>query len=265
MKQAESFFDFAAELGLTKHLGGQGATKELIDRTRITPLSYVLDVGCGVGTTSCHLARCMGCRVVGVDINPSMVERARERARRKGIELLVDFQTADASRLPFPDDTFSAVLSESATAFLPDKLRALQEYARVTKPGGFVGLNESTWLQLPVPPQIQAWARQDVGANASPLLPEAWARLLEEAGLEGIFYRTSAISTQEESRGILERYGWGGFLGMLWRALKLYLRSPAYREFLASIRQESIVPSGLEDYLGYGIYIGKKALFAKGQ
>ncbi len=92
MIHTDQFFDFAAQIGLTKHLGGQEATKELIDRTRITPLSYVLDVGCGVGVTSCHLARCMGCRVMGVDNNPLMVERARERSKKLKLTDLVEFQ-----------------------------------------------------------------------------------------------------------------------------------------------------------------------------
>ncbi len=265
MKHTESFFDFAAQIGLTKHLGGQNATKELIDRTRITPLSYVLDVGAGVGVTSCHLAKSLGCRVVGVDINPFMIEKAQERARRMKLTDLAEFQTADAMDLPFEDSTFNVVITESVTAFPSDKSLAVGEYARVTKPGGFIGLNEATWLQKPVPREIQDWASQDLGANVSPLLPEEWVSLLAEAGLIDIFYRISSISTREESRGILDRYGWGGFLGSLGRALSLYMRSPAYREFVGSIREEGITPLNLEDYFGYGIYIGKKELFNEGK
>jgi ubiquinone/menaquinone biosynthesis C-methylase UbiE len=261
MKHTDSFFDFAAQIGITKHLGGQEATRELIDRTRITPLSYVLDVGCGVGTSACHLAKCMGCKVMGVDINPRMVERARERAKKMKISHLVEFQPADAVDLPFPEDTFNAVITESVTAFPDDKAKAIREYFRVTKPGGYVGLNESTWLKTPVPDEIRAWASQDLGANVSPLTPEEWVRLMKEAGLIDIFQRTSTISTREESRGILERYGWCGFLGSLVRAFSLYLRNPAYREFLGSIREEGLTPPHLEEYFGFGIYIGKKELF----
>lgn len=76
-----------------------------------------------------------------------------------------------------------------------------------------------------------------------------------------IYHRVSRISTREESRGLLQRYGWGGFLGSMWRALGLYLSSREYREFLQSIREEGITPPHLEDYFGYGIYIGKKELF----
>jgi ubiquinone/menaquinone biosynthesis C-methylase UbiE len=264
MKHTDQFFDFAAQLGITKHLGGQDATKELIDRTRITPLSYVLDVGCGVGTTACHLAHCMGCRVVGVDINPHMIRRAKERAHRLKLTDLVDFQVADAVDLHFPDNRFNALITESATAFPEDKELALQEYVRVTKPGGFIGLNESTWLKAPVPEEIQAWVSQDLGANVTPQLPDEWVLLMKEAGLVDIFQRTSTISIRDESRGLLQRYGWGGFLLSFWRALGLYLSSAAYREFIRSIREEGITPPNLEDYFGYGIYVGKKKLFNGG-
>ncbi len=261
MEHTDKFFDFAAQIGLTKHLGGQEATKELIDRTRITPLSYVLDVGCGVGVTSCHLARCMGCRVMGVDINPRMVARSRERAKRLKLSDLVEFQQADAMTLPFEDDSYNVVITESVTAFPADKNKAIQEYVRVTKPGGFIGLNEGTWLKTPVPEEIMAWASQDLGANVTPLQSGEWVKLLEDAGLVDIFQRTSTISTREESRGILDRYGWGGFMGSLAQAFLLYLRDPNYREFLKSIGKEGLIPPDLDEYFGYGIYIGKKELF----
>ena len=265
MIHTDSFFDFAAQIGLTKHLGGQDATRELVDRTRITPLSYVLDVGCGVGMTSCYLAKYMSCRVMGVDINPHMVKRAQERTRHMKLTDLAEFQLADAQKLPFPDDTFNVVITESVTAFPEDKEKSIQEYFRVTKPGGFIGLNEGTWLKTPVPSEIKAWASQDLGANVTPLLPEEWVLLMKEAGLVDIFQRTSAISTREESRGLLERYGWSGFFSSLVRAFGLYLRDPAYREFLGSIREEGLTPPDLEEYFGYGIYIGKKELFNEGQ
>ena len=50
-----------------------------------------------------------------------------------------------------------------------DKQKAVNEYVRVTKPGGYVGLNESTWLKFPPPPELVAWASQDLGANVKPL------------------------------------------------------------------------------------------------
>ena len=258
MKHTESFFDCAAQVGLTKHLGGQSATRELIERCQITADSYVLDVGCGVGITGGYLAKTIGCRVVGVDLNPKMILRAGEMTLREDLTHLLEFRTGDAQDLPFKSGTFDAVITESVTAFPEDKARAVREYARVTITGGYVGLNEGTWLTIPVPPEVQAWASQDLGACVKPLLPEEWVALMESAGLKDIFSRVSPISVAEESRGIIERYGWYGILRTFSRAIKLYLKNPAYREFLKSVRQEGIKPEGLEEYFGYGIYVGRK-------
>ena len=61
---------------------------------------------------------------------------------------------ADAQDLPFEDDLFDAVTTESVTAFPADKQKAVGEYTRVTKPGGYVGLNESTWPKVPPAPEM---------------------------------------------------------------------------------------------------------------
>jgi ubiquinone/menaquinone biosynthesis C-methylase UbiE len=169
MEDEQHFFHFAAEVGLTKHLGGVGATEELVELCHIGKGSYVLDVGCGAGVTPCLLARRYGCRVVGVDILEGMIQRSRERAKREGVTDLVEFRVADAQDLPFEDGLFDAVITESVTAFPEDKQRAVDEYVRVTKPGGYVGLNESVWLKTPPPPDVVAWASQDVGANVQPV------------------------------------------------------------------------------------------------
>lgn len=58
---------------------------------------------------------------------------------------------ADAEQLPFEDNKFDIVLSESVIAFPEDKQKVVNEYARVAKPGGFIGMNEGTWLNYPHP------------------------------------------------------------------------------------------------------------------
>jgi len=88
----EHFFDFAAEVGLTKHLGGVRATEELIELCNIGQGKYVLDVGCGAGVTPCFIAKKCGCRVVGVDILEGMVEKSRERAKKEGLSDRVEFR-----------------------------------------------------------------------------------------------------------------------------------------------------------------------------
>ncbi|MEW6717147.1 MAG: methyltransferase domain-containing protein [Chloroflexota bacterium] len=213
MKNQQTFFDFAAEVGLTKHVGGVKATEELIELCYISEGKYVLDVGCGVGVTPCFIARRYGCRVVGVDILEGMVERSKERAKRERIMDRVEFRVADAQDLPFEDDLFDAVTTESVAAFPEDKQKAMDEFVRVTKPGGYVGLNESTWLKVPPPPELVAWVSQDIGTNVMPLTSSEWVGLMETAGLE-IVVKTYEVNVQDESRGILQRYGCGGMLAL---------------------------------------------------
>jgi arsenite methyltransferase len=258
MDKEPTFFDFAAEVGLTKHLGGIGATEELIELCHIGEGQYVLDVGCGAGVTPCFIARRYGCRVVGVDIIEGMIERCEERAKREGVADKVEFRVAHAQDLPFEDDLFDAVVTESVTAFPEDKQRAVNEYVRVTKPGGYVGLNESAWLKVPPPPEVVAWASQDLGGNAKPLTSDGWAGLLKAAGLREVAVRTYEIKTRAEARGILQRYGLGGMLRVWWRTLLLYARSPAYRRFVKKVRESGIPPQNLDEYFGYGIYVGRK-------
>jgi SAM-dependent methyltransferase len=258
MNNRPTFFDFAAEVGLTKHIGGVEATEALIQLCHIGKDCYVLDIGCGVGVTPCFIAKKYGCRVVGVDINPRMVERSRERAAREQVTDRVEFKVADAQDLPFEDAVFDAVITESVTAFPEDKQKAVNEYVRVVEPGGYVGLNESVWLKVPPPPDVVAWAKQDVGATVQPLTSDAWAGLLQAAGLTEITVNIYPVNTRVETQGLLQRYGLGGVLGVMGRILLLYARSPAYREFVKGVRQGGVIPENLEEYFGYGLFVGRK-------
>jgi len=258
VENREQFFDFAAAVGLTKHLGGAEATDELVQLCHIGDGAQVLDVGCGAGVTPVYLAKRHGCRVVGVDISEGMIERSRERAAREGAADTTEFRVADAQDLPFEDGLFDAVITESVTAFPEDKQKAVDEYARVTKPGGYVGLNESTWLKVPPPPEMVAWASQDLGASVKPLTSAEWVGLLEGAGLSDVIARISDINVRDEARGILRRYGLGGMLRVMGRTVSLYARNPAYRSFVKGVRQDGVAPENLDEYFGYGLYVGRK-------
>ena len=262
MTSAEKFFEFAAEVGLTKHIGGVKATEEMVDLCHIDRDTYILDVGCGAGVTPAFLAKQYGCRVVGVDILQGMVEKSRERAAREGVADRVDFKVADAQDLPFEDALFDAVITESVTALPEDKQKAVREYARVTKPGGYVGLNESTWLKFPPSPEMIAWVSQDLGSTVEPLTSTEWTGLLEGAGLREIVVRTRQVDVQAEAKGLLQRYGCAGMLGIWRRMLALYLRNPAYRRFVKQVRQGGLTPKNLDEYFGYGLYVGKKPVEA---
>ena len=258
MENQPTFFDFAAEVGLTKHFGGLDGTQKLVELCHIRDGSAVLDVGCGVGVTACFLAKNYNCRVVGVDIRAKMVERSEDRARREKVDDWVEFKVADAQDLPFADGQFDIVITESVTCFPEDKQQTVCEYARVTCAGGYVGLAESTWLKVPPPPELITWVSQDVGACVQPLTAGEWMDLLKNAGLRDIAKQIYPVNAKQEAKLLLRRYSLAGMITIILRTMRLYFRNPAYRDFVKSVNQGGIVPDNITEYFGYGMYVGRK-------
>ena len=103
--------------------------------------------------------------VTGVDINEAMLIVARR------IEPSIEWRRADVARLPFPDNTYDAVLCSFALMFFPDPIEALREMARVTKPDGTVAVQVPDTLQSCVGyPEFVDVAARHAGPEAVPLL-----------------------------------------------------------------------------------------------
>jgi len=103
---------------------------------RLAAGSRVLDVACGPGIVVEALARSAG-EVIGCDITPEMLEKARERCAKAGIAN-ARFKPGRAEALPFPDASLDVVVSRSAVHHFADPAAAFREMARVVKPGGRV-------------------------------------------------------------------------------------------------------------------------------
>src|SRR6516165_8699680 len=97
----------------------------------------VLDVATGSGNAALAAAR-RGCKAVGVDYVPALLERGRVRAEAERLD--VDFVEGDAEDLRFPDASFDAVISIYGVMFAPDHRRAAAELARVCRSGGRIAL-----------------------------------------------------------------------------------------------------------------------------
>ena len=106
------------------------------DAARLTKRSRVLDVACGPGIVVEALAPGAG-EVIGCDITPEMLEKARERCTKAGLDN-TRFTPGRAEALPFPEAAFDVVVSRSAVHHFPDPPAAFREMARVVKPGGRV-------------------------------------------------------------------------------------------------------------------------------
>jgi arsenite methyltransferase len=97
----------------------------------------VVDVGCGAGIDSLIAAKKVGPegRVIGVDMTPAMLEKARQAAEEAGLSNL-EFREGYAEELPVADGWADAVISNGVLNLVPDKAAALQEMARVLGPDG---------------------------------------------------------------------------------------------------------------------------------
>jgi ubiquinone/menaquinone biosynthesis C-methylase UbiE len=97
----------------------------------------VLDVAAGNGNATLAAARRFA-DVTSTDYVSSLLDSGKRRAEADG--LAVTFQTADAEKLPFADDSFDVTLSTFGVMFTPDQQRAAKELLRVTRSGGRIGL-----------------------------------------------------------------------------------------------------------------------------
>ena len=124
----------------------------------------VLDVATGSGNAALSAAR-RGCDATGIDYVPALIDRARERAAAE--KLPARFEVGDCEDIPFPDESFDAVLSVYGSMFAPDVEKAASELVRVCRRGGKIGMSNWTpagfWGQtfglvgryLPPPPGVR--------------------------------------------------------------------------------------------------------------
>lgn len=255
-KPETGYFEIQASWGMTKHMGGLKATRELVELCHINKGKYVLVVGCGVGVTPCYLAKRYDCRVVGVDLSEKMIGRSNERAKRKGVEDRVEFRTADAQSLPFEDALFDAVICESVNAFIENRQQAASEYLRVIKPGGYVGLNEATWLKAP-PPELAEYLSRTLG-GAEFLPSDGWKELLVGSGLRETVARIYKTNAPSQWISEARQFEFLDFLRAWYRFLFLLIKSPACRRFIKEVMTIPKSIFGLFQYWGYGIYVGRK-------
>jgi SAM-dependent methyltransferase len=111
--------------------------ERLVESAGLRAGDSVLDVATGTGNAAIAAAR-SGCKVTGIDYVEALLERGRERAAAEGLP--VTFVDGDAEQLPYPDESFDAVLSCVGVMFTPDHEQAASELVRVCRPGGTIAL-----------------------------------------------------------------------------------------------------------------------------
>ncbi len=147
----------------------------------------VLDIGSGNGETVLTIAEKVKPtgKSVGVDFSPEGIALARERAKERRLESVTEFHQANAIELPFPDNTFDAVISECVVCLIQDKQKTLNEKVRVLKPGGRVIMHDViTWAPMPKA------MREDQGLYCScvggAVSIDEYVKMMKTAGLTDI-------------------------------------------------------------------------------
>jgi SAM-dependent methyltransferase len=147
----------------------------------------VLDLGSGGGFDVFLVAQKIGPkgRVIGVDMTPEMLSKARANAesfRRQTKLDNVDFRLGEIEHLPVADNSVDVVISNCVINLSPDKPQVWREIARVLKPGGRVAISDLALLR-PLPPKIRESLEALVGCIAGAALVADARRMIRAAGL----------------------------------------------------------------------------------
>jgi len=246
-----TYLDIQAEVGITKHYGGYAASEKLYQLCHLDIAEEVLDVGCGIGIGPIHMVKLYNCHVMAVDISEKMLDWGKKRATRTGVNHSITFKQANILDLPFEDNCFDGVIVESVLAFVENKEKALQELIRVTKPGKYIGVNESFWRDT-IPGEV---TDKSIYSDVSIAMESELNKLWEQAPLADKSTQTFSLDAKQELKDRLKWIGWRGLLAAWGRALKLILTKKDARK---AIRQQMDVPDDVAENYGYGLYVGRK-------
>ena len=146
----------------------------------------VLDLGSGAGFDCFLAASRVGKRgrVIGVDMTPEMVEKARENAR-KGDYANVEFRLGEIEHLPVADNSVDAIISNCVINLSPDKPQVFREAFRALKPGGRLMVSDIVLLKE-LPDSVKKSVAAYVGCISGALLKEDYLKAIKSAGFQQV-------------------------------------------------------------------------------
>jgi len=146
----------------------------------------VLDLGSGVGLDCFLAANKVGekGKVIGVDMTPEMIDKARENAR-KGKYKNVEFRLGEIENLPVADSTINVVISNCVINLSPNKKRVFEEAFRVLKSGGRLMISDIVLLKE-LPEVIRRNVEAYVGCLSGAIMENEYIEMIKEAGFQDV-------------------------------------------------------------------------------
>ncbi|MFC1490887.1 arsenite methyltransferase [Candidatus Latescibacterota bacterium] len=168
----------------------------------------VVDLGSGGGFDCFLAARAVGKsgHVIGIDMTPEMIRKARENAEKSGYDN-VEFRLGEIENIPVADNTADVIISNCVINLSPEKSKVFNDAYRVLKPGGRIAISDIVATQ-PLPEDIRNDLALHAGCVAGASQIEDIISMMKDAGFEDIL-----VTPNEESRAVINQYAPGRNIG----------------------------------------------------
>lgn len=172
----------------------------------------VLDLGSGAGFDCFLAANRVGKqgRVIGVDMTPEMIEKARKNARKGNYEN-VEFRLGEIENIPAADNSVDAVISNCVINLAPDKKRVFKEAFRVIKPGGRLMVSDIV-LEKELPEVIKNSVEAYIGCLTGAIMKDEYLKAIKNAGFRDVkimdetHYPVELMANDPTAKAIIENF-----------------------------------------------------------
>lgn len=207
-----------------QRLGDQADTLAALlhSGTAYPPGSRVLEVGCGIGAQTVHLAASSpGAHIVAVDASEESLQQARERVRAQVPQADVEWRRADLFDLPYGDAEFDHLFVCFVLEHLHEPARALAGLRRVLRPGGTVTVIEGDHGSVFFHPQsahahaaVDQGVRLQAAGGGDALIGRRLHPLLTDAGYADVDVRPRTVYADQSRPGLVEGFTRNTFIAM---------------------------------------------------
>jgi SAM-dependent methyltransferase len=161
----------------------------------------VVDLGSGAGIDCFLAAKRVGPtgRVIGVDMTPEMLERARHNAAEGGFAN-VEFRLGEIEHLPVADGSVDAIISNCVVNLVPDKAQVFADAFRVLRPGGRLSVSDIVLL-ADIPVQVRDSVEAYVSCLAGAIMRDEYLRLIEQAGFTDVTVTSEKTAVYDDVLG----------------------------------------------------------------